>query len=163
MQGMQNNYYNQNQNQGNINMNLQQFIQNEYLLNLVGNNYNRRGWLIFNNERMFGLLSSYDLFQFLSQNLQNNNLFYIFIKDIETNSIFNGFKMYYILSQTLPTIIQTQRQMLLKNNMNNMNIKQNINQFNLNQNMNNNLLSLSNQQNLPQSNIDQLFNDIDMK
>jgi hypothetical protein len=112
---------------------------------------------------MFGLLSSYDLFQFLSQNLQNNNLFYIFIKDIETNSIFNGFKMYYILSQTLPTIIQTQRQMLLKNNMNNMNIKQNTNPFNYNQNMNNNLLSFSNQLNLSQTTIDQLLNNIDMK
>ena len=168
MQGMQNNYYNQNQNQGNINMNLQnQFKQNEYLLNLFGNNYNRRGWIIFNNERkIFDILSSYNLFQFLTQNLQNNNLSYIFIKDIDTNQIFNGVQMYFILSQTLPMIIQTRRQMLMKNNMNNMNnmnIKQNTNPFNYNQNMNNNLLSFSNQQNLSQTTIDQLLNNIDMK
>ena len=168
MQGMQNNYYNQNQNQGNINMNLQnQFKQNEYLLNLVGNNYNRRGWIIFNNERkIFDILSSYNLFQFLTQNLQNNNLSYIFIKDIDTNQIFNGVQMYFILSQTLPMIIQTRRQMLMKNNMNNMNnmnIKQNANPYNYNQKMHNNLLSFSNQQNLSQTTIDQLLNNIDMK
>ena len=164
MQGMQNNYFNQNQNQGNRNINLQQFMQNEYLLNLVAMNYNRKGWLILNNERkIFGIYSSYDLFQYLSQHLQTYNLSYIFIRDIDTSSIFNGFQMYFILSQTLPIIIQTSRQLLIKNNMNNMNIKQNTIPFSFNQNMNNNVISLSNQQNQPQTKIDQFFNDIDMK
>lgn len=47
--------------------------------------------------------------------------------------------------------------------MNNMNIKQNTIPFSFNQNMNNNVISLSNQQNQPQTKIDQFFNDIDMK
>ena len=146
MQGMQNNFY---PNQGNRNINFQQqFMSNEYLLNLVYNNINKQGWVILNNEgKIFGKKSSFELFEFLSQNLNNNNFLYIFISDIETGRLFNSKQMYIILSQTLPLIIKIHRQMLINQmNMNNMN-NMNMNNMNMN-NMNMNNMNMNNMNNI---------------
>lgn len=100
----------------------QQQQQSEMLLNIVANYFEKKGWIMIGNDgRIMAQFTSFELFQFLSERMNYNyNISLIGITDVEYNLMFTGDKIYYILSQTLPVIIQAkQNQLFYLENMNN--------------------------------------------
>ena len=94
----------------------QQQQQSEMLLNIVANYFEKKGWIMIGNDgRIMAQFTSFELFQFLSERMNYNyNISLIGITDVEYNLMFTGDKIYYILSQTLPVIIQAKQNQLFK-------------------------------------------------
>ena len=129
-------FFDNNPNQGNMNnfpmsppnmyqnnFMLQQQQQNEILLNIVANYFEKKGWIMIGNDgRIMAQFTSFELFQFLTEKLNSYfNIAMIAITDIENNLVFTGDKIYYILSQTLPIIIQAKQNQLMMIEQNNYN------------------------------------------
>ena len=93
-----------------------QFKQNELLMNLVYSYLDKKGWIVFNNNRNYICsFTSFELFAFLTNILKNNNeLKNYFVGMTENSSMFNGEQIYIILSQTLPIILQKKQYDLMQ-------------------------------------------------
>lgn len=88
-----------------------QFNRNEILINHVYSFLDKKGWIVFKNngDYLFNL-TSFDLFAFLTNVLNNKNDVKMFIIGMQTDSfLFNGEQIYIILSQTLPFILQNKQ------------------------------------------------------
>ena len=93
-----------------------QFKQNELLMNLVYSYLDKKGWIVFNNNRNYICsFTSFELFAFLTNILKNNTeLKNYFVGMTENSSMFNGEQIYIILSQTLPIILQKKQYDLMQ-------------------------------------------------
>lgn len=90
---------------------LNQFKQNELLMNYVYSYLDKKGWIVFRNDGVYlSNFTSFDLFTFLTNVLKNNSDLKMFSIGMQTDpSIFNGEQIYIILSQTLPIILQKKK------------------------------------------------------
>lgn len=108
----------------------QQRQQTEYLLNIVATNFDRKGWsLLGEGGRMFEAFTSYELFQFLKEKINMLDISMLAIADRDKRLMLRGDQMFYILSHTLPIIIQYKQKQLAMFGL------QNQNAMNVNPNM----------------------------
>ena len=108
----------------------QQRQQTEYLLNIVATNFDRKGWsLLGEGGRMFEGFTSYELFQFLKEKMNMLDISMLAIADRDKRLMLRGDQMFYILSHTLPIIIQYKQKQLAMFGL------QNQNAMNINPNM----------------------------
>ena len=108
----------------------QQRQQTEYLLNIVATNFDRKGWsLLGEGGRMFEAFTSYELFQFLKEKINMLDISMLAIADRDKRLMLRGDQMFYILSHTLPIIIQYKQKQLAMfglQNQNAMNVSPNM-------------------------------------
>ena len=123
-----------------------QFKQNELLMNFVYSYLDKKGWMVFDNNRNYICnYTSFELFAFLTNILKNNNDLKYYLVGMPDNSAkFNGEQIYIILSQTLPIILQKKQYDLMqhekeieKNIENDKEKDDDENRYNLNVNYNN--------------------------